>query len=326
MVQRKWILRGAPPIPSFAEDDDSRYTTVTATNGTQQRVKLVGIAGLEKRGIDVRKRNEAVIGSVVDGNLDSLMALAKEVTALAESLGRQTGGGSDADAEANAVLAESAQQLGLVTTKDIVGGGGSSELYLSELARNVAEYLTDDKRGVLRRAGGIITLVDLWATFNRARGGVELVSPKDFHQAAQLWERLRLPVRLRAFRSGVLVVQGSDRTDEATVRALLALLRERRAAPPDHDVSWDWAEYGQGLTAQDVGDKFGWSLGVAQEELEMAEDRGVLCRDLGVEGVRFWENLLDTPGDRDERKRAAKEQAQEIEDKIIKSLKAAGFA
>ncbi|KAG4432843.1 hypothetical protein IFR05_011682 [Cadophora sp. M221] len=113
-------------------------------------------------------------------DLEALMASAKEIVALAESFS-SSGGGAETNAVANA--------LGLVTTKDMLGGGSNSEsLYISELSRNLADFLTDDARGVLRKAGGIISLVDLWAVFNRARGGVELVSPLDFEKAARLWE------------------------------------------------------------------------------------------------------------------------------------------
>jgi ESCRT-II complex subunit VPS36 len=33
-------------------------------------------------------------------------------------------------------------------------------------------------------------------------------------------------------------------------------------------------------------------VGVATEELEMAEERGALCREQGLDGLRFWENFL----------------------------------
>ena len=32
----------------------------------------------------------------------------------------------------------------------------------------------------------------------------------------------------------------------------------------------------------------------AAEELEMAEEKGVVCREESVEGLRFWENWLVT--------------------------------
>ncbi|KAG4434540.1 hypothetical protein IFR05_009981 [Cadophora sp. M221] len=281
MQQRKWLLQGAPPVPTAAEQTTSGSGTSTPTG---ERVKTVGIAGLEQRRLDMRKNNELVIGNAFE-DLEALMASAKEIVALAESFS-SNGGGAETNAVANA--------LGLVTTKDMLGGGSNSEsLYISELSRNLAEFLTDDARGVLRKAGGIISLVDLWAVFNRARGGVELVSPLDFEKAARLWEKLHLPVRLREFKSGVLVVQSSDRTDEKTIRTLLAWLADLHVFPPDKNLSWDWQVFGRGVTAQDAAERFGWSIGVAEEELEMAEEKGVLCREEGIEGLKFWENWID---------------------------------
>ncbi|OTA79961.1 hypothetical protein M434DRAFT_401973 [Hypoxylon sp. CO27-5] len=321
MAQRKWLLQEAPPVPNGGTDDLRTDSFSKSGSGTG-RNKAAGIAGLEKMGLDRRKNNELVIGSAFE-DLEALMASAKEIVALAESFARQVNGGTEkATSEANALLAESASQLGLVTTKDIVGGGsgsGSESLYLSELSRNLAEFLTDDARGVLKKAGGIISLVDLWAMFNRARGGVELVSPNDFEKAARLWGKLRLPVRLRTFKSGVMVVQSRDRTDETTIKALLAWLRDLHNIPPDKDVPWDWQEFGLGVTAQDAAERFGWSIGVAEEELEMAEERGILCREEGIEGLKFWENYIDTGEYRNKPRR------QTDADKIIEALSAAGF-
>lgn len=319
MVQRKWLLRGAPPIPTSGDFSDNGGSSSGGNGNSGERVKMAGIAGLERRGQAMRKNNEIMIGSAFE-DLEALMARAKEIVELAERFARQVDGASGSSASENALLAESASQLGLITTKDIVGGSGDDSLYLSELARNLAEFLADDARGVLRRAGGIVSLVDLWAMFNRARGGVELVSPTDLERAARLWEKLRLPVRLRAFKSGVLVVQGRDRTDEVTCRALLTWLRALRDGPPDRDVPWDWRACGRGVTAQDAAERFGWSIGVAEEELEMAEERGVLCREEGIEGLTFWENLIDTGEGRD-----YKTQAQDDSDRVIRSLRESGL-
>ncbi|KAI6711435.1 vacuolar protein-sorting-associated protein [Diplocarpon mali] len=283
MQQRKWLLQGAPPVPTAAERTSSGAGN---PNPTGERVKTVGIAGLEQRRLEMRKNNELVIGNAFE-DLEALMASAKEIVALAESFSSSNG---MAGAESNAV----ANALGLVTTKDMLGGGSNSEsLYISELSRNLAEFLTDDARGVLRKAGGIISLVDLWALFNRARGGVELVSPLDFEKAARQWEKLKLPVRLRQFKSGVLVVQGSDRTDEKTIKTLLAWLNDLHIFPPDKEVEWEWKVFGRSVTAQDAAQRFGWSIGVAEEELEMAEERGALCREEGIEGLKFWENWIN---------------------------------
>lgn len=296
LVQRKWLLQSAPPIPKprpvsgSLEDGNSAQSAKSSVEIDKPRV--VGIAGLERRGLEQRQNNEAMIGSAFE-DLEALMTSAKEIIALAEQFASQANLGTNGSSEASALASQSASALGLVTTKDMLGSGsGSESLYVSELSRNLAEWLTDDTRGILKREGGIMTLVDLWAVFNRARGGVELVSPADFEKAARMWDTLKLPVRLRKFKSGLLVVQGRERTDEKTIASLLTWLQDLHQHPPAADATWDWQTYGRGVTAQETAENFGWSVGVATEELEMAEEAGALCREQGLDGFRFWENWL----------------------------------
>lgn len=293
MTQRKWLLQNAPPIPRPQQASSSVSNSYSDGQESQHsqdsQPKVVGIAGLERRGLELRKNNETVIGSAFE-DLEALMASAKEVVALAEKFAHQS---SDKGTEGDTLLAESATALGMVTTKDMFGSStGADSLYLSELSRHVAEYLTDDAKGVLRKEGGIMPLVDLWALFNRSRGGVELISPADFEKAARLWEKLGLPVRLRKFKNGLLVVQRHDWTDDKTIAQLLAWLQELHVVPPDVEVGWDWKTFGRGVTAQEAAVRFGWSIGVASEELEMAEEKGALCREEGVEGIKYWENWI----------------------------------
>ena len=294
IIQKKWLLRNAPPVPKPSQDLLGTTSLDSAQPYSQTlpaRPSAVGIAGLERRGLEARQNNEKVIGSAF-GDLEALMTSAKEVLQLAETFAESTGRSPHDSSDAQTTLSDSAAALGMVTTKDMLSG--SDTLYLSELSRNLAEYLTDDRKGVLHREGGIMTLVDLWAIFNRSRNGVELVSPTDFQRAAELWEKLKLPVRLRRFKSGLLAVQRSDWTDEKTIRSLETWLWEVRQKPPAEKVPWDWTRFGRGITAQEAAQRFGWSVGVATEELEMAEDSGVLCREEGIEGLRFWSNFLMT--------------------------------
>ncbi|KAF1942129.1 Vps36-domain-containing protein [Clathrospora elynae] len=301
LVQRKWLLQSAPPIPkprpASGTFNDSYTTKSDISSAEVERPRVVGIAGLERRGLEQRQNNEAMIGGAFE-DLEALMTSAKEIIALAEQFASQANLGTNGSSEASALASQSASALSLMTTKDMLGSGsGSESLYVSELSRNLAEWLTDDTRGVLRKEGGIMTLVDLWAVFNRARGGVELVSPADFEKAARMWDTLKLPVRLRKFKSGLLVVQGRDRTDDKTIASLLAWLKALHLEPPVTEVTWDWQAYGRGITAQETAERFGWSVGVATEELEMAEEAGALCREQGIDGFRFWENwLVNMPG------------------------------
>ncbi|KAL8839297.1 MAG: hypothetical protein Q9170_001814 [Blastenia crenularia] len=288
ITQRKWLLQNAPPIPKPNQPESTASHSLPDSR-PDSRPKIVGIAGLERLGLDLRKNNETVIGGAFE-DLRALMASAKEVVALAEKFAHQA---ADKGTQGDALLEESATALGMVTTKDMLGSNtGSETLYLSELSRDVAEYLTDDAKGILRKEGGIMSLVDLWAVFNRTRGGVELISPGDFEKAARLWEKLNLPVKLRQFRNGLLVVQRYDWTDDKTIAQLLDWLQELHVVPPVTEVDWDWKTFGRGITAQEAAVRFGWSVGVANEELEMAEEKGALCREESVVGVKYWENWI----------------------------------
>ncbi|RDW67158.1 ESCRT-II subunit protein VPS36 [Aspergillus mulundensis] len=295
LIQRKWLLYNAPPAPQQPSQSTPTSspdpTGLSAPVITQARSPGVGIAGLEQRGLEARKNNELVIGNAFE-DLEALMASAKQIVALAETLARESGlATGDSAAETSAVLSESAAALGMVTTKDMLGSSAGN-LYLSELSRNLAEYLTDDRKGVLQKEGGIMSLIDLWAVFNRSRNGVELISPSDFQRAAELWEKLKLPVRLRRFKSGLLVVQRYDWSDEKTLRQLQDWMADLRQIPPSDPVPWDWRLFGRPVTAQEAAQRFGWSVGVAAEELEMAEDKGIFCREEGIEGLKFWSNFI----------------------------------
>jgi ESCRT-II complex subunit VPS36 len=282
MVQRKWLLMSAPPIPQPNQRPSSPQNNLVRRPSDN----LAGLAGLERRGQQLRQNNEMIIGNAFE-DLEALMTSAKEVIALAERFSTQARTTNGVTSEADAILTQSASALGIATTRDTLG---SDNLYISELSRNIAEFLTDDSKGILKREGGIMSLVDLWAVYNRMRGGVELVSPTDFAKAAEMWDKLSLPVRLRKFKSGLLVVQGRDRTDDKTIASILAWLKSFHGYPPEAGANWDWRMFGRGVTAQETAAWFSWSVGVAQEELEMCEERGALCREQGVDGLRFWEN------------------------------------
>ena len=302
MIQRKWLVRDAPPIPNSQQapsTDVSEHGFTTVASLGRPLASSVGIAGLEQRDVQNRKNNEVVIGSAFE-DLEALMASAKTIVALAEKFAVESAKEHSGSTETNNVFSESAAALGIVTTRDMLKGSSDS-LYLSELSRNLAEYVTDDRRGILRGDGGIMSLVDLWAVFNRSRNGVELISPLDFQKAAQLWEKLKLPVKLRRFQSGLMVVQRFDWTDEKTLNQLKVWLEDLRESPPDTGVTWDWSCLGWGVTAQEAAQRFGWSIGVATEELEMAENSGLLCREESIVGLKFWLNhFLAEPEDQRE--------------------------
>lgn len=287
LQQRKWLLQSTLQHSSTSNG----FRDPAAAPPTNQP-RAVGIAGLERKGDSLVRQNRDVIENAFE-DLDALMASAKQIIALAEQFASQTRSSSSENGGRTTEASDLLSQLNLTTTKDMLSlKNSTNNLYIMELSRSLAEYLTDDTQGILKREGGIISLVDLWSVFNRARGGVELVSPSDFAAATEMFDTLKLPVRRRQFKSGIVVVQERSRTDERTTASILSWLEMMQSNPPDLPTSWDWQLYGQGATATQAADFFGWSVGVATEELEMAEERGAICRDTGLEGVKFWKNFL----------------------------------
>jgi hypothetical protein len=80
-----------------------------------------------------------------------------------------------------------------------------------------------------------------------------LVSPTDLAGACGMFPKLRLPVGLMTFKSGLVVVRDSSTTEDVVERNVLRYL-----ASVDH-----------GVTALEVGGQFNWSVGVAMELLQV---------------------------------------------------------
>ncbi|KAK6341807.1 hypothetical protein TWF730_001297 [Orbilia blumenaviensis] len=303
MVQRKWLLEQAPTVPAITAG--AANLTLDAREGDVHQAppapteRIVGVRGLERQNLALRMNNQRAIAGAFE-DLEALMSRAKEIIALAENFATQLADNpSLANSDAKEALNQSASLMALrptdfSVTKDQISSSSSSlSLYHAELARSIADFLADDRRSILKKEGGAITLVDLWAVYNRARG-IELISPGDLESAAKLFDKLQLPVRLRQFKSGLLVVQERNRTDEKVAKAILAWLEEL-SGPETRGIVAD-TEWGRSVLARDAAEKFGWSIAVAIEELEMVEERGELVRDTSFEGVRWWRSPWYLPG------------------------------
>lgn len=308
IAERAWDRPPAAAVPPARTTNDS--TAALSANGSHGQLDGVsaadavperrgaGIGALQHRQQTIRDKGAVVMS---DGfqDLRTLMAHAKDLVALAESFSTRLSAApqSSLTAEARQFIADSSMALGLksaVVTKDVAG---REDVYRRELARQIAEFLLDAPNAALDRAGGVLTLADLYALYNRARRGSTVVAPEDLRGACEQFEPLGLGVVVRRFRSGVAVVQARSRTDAHTRRLVLDWLRDT-ASP-------QWR--GHGVTPTDAAARFRWSVAVAREELEMCEQSGDLCRDAGTAGDRFYENRIakfDYASWRQERQRA----------------------
>lgn len=243
----------------------------------EQHFPRLGIHGLANMSAKERHQTTELMGSLTD--LNSLMNKAQEMVALAESFAVRLASAPGVSIEAREALLQSSEALSLsspIVMREVAGS--QDELFYNELARQLAEFLDN---GVLVREGGILTLFDLYALYNRARG-ISLISPKDFYKACSKFEALKLPFRMRKFQSGVIVIQEAYYKED-TVKGMVIDYIKQLCTEQGKQV---------GITPQQVNQHFGWSVMVAQEELENAENSGQLCRDSSMEGTRFYLNFI----------------------------------
>ncbi|VDN11264.1 unnamed protein product, partial [Dibothriocephalus latus] len=125
-------------------------------------------------------------------------------------------------------------------------------------------------------SSGCIDLASAYCRINRARG-VELISPEDLLYAAKMMERLKLPLRLKRFESGVMIIELASESDESTTRSTLQCV-----------------ESNQCLSAGALARLAGIAPILARERLLQAEERGLLCRDDTDGGLLFYPNLFQT--------------------------------
>ena len=89
-----------------------------------------------------------------------------------------------------------------------------------------------------------MAVTDAYCRVNRARG-LELLSPEDFLQSCRLMKELNLPVKLREYDSGVLVLQLQSQSDaeldketfKLVMTHLIALVAERNSFLPSHSLN-----------------------------------------------------------------------------------------
>ncbi|KAK9453937.1 EAP30/Vps36 family-domain-containing protein [Dipodascopsis uninucleata] len=243
----------------------------TPTSEVPESLPKFGIHGLQRMNENELKQNTSLLTSLDD--LKSLMSKAKEMVSLAETFASKLSSAPGVPKDAREVLRDSSRALSLsspIVTREMAGGG--NDLFYAELARQLAEFLGN---GVLQLQGGIVTLFDLFALYNRARG-ISLISPNELYSACQTFEKLGLPLKLRRFKSGLWVVEEAKLSSADKLHSLISYIKSSE----------------RGLTAQDISLKFGWSVGVASEELYVAMELGQLCCDIVTEGTFYYHNKI----------------------------------
>ncbi|XP_050364958.1 vacuolar protein sorting-associated protein 36 [Argentina anserina] len=240
-------------------------------------VRMVGVSGILRKEQEMWETTDKSLQDAFQ-DLNALMSKAKEMVMLAEKMRQKLLSGSTKPTAAEDEELGSKQEMqdwmlsvGIISpvTKESAGA-----LYHQQLSRQLADFV----RLPLERAGGMMNLIDIYCLFNRARG-TELISPEDLLQACFLWEKFDVPVMLRKFDSGVMVIQNKSHSDEEIFARIKTL-----ATMPD--------ALRTGISASDAAITLGIAPGMAKEHLLTAESKGLLCRDISPDGFRFYVNLF----------------------------------
>ncbi|PPD75394.1 hypothetical protein GOBAR_DD27664 [Gossypium barbadense] len=241
-------------------------------------VRMVGVAGILRKEQEMWESTDKNLQDAFQ-DLNALMSKAKEMVTLAEKMrlkllsgtSSQTSGTNDEDMGSKEEMQDWLLSVGIISpvTKESAGA-----LYHQQLSRQLADFV----RIPLERAGGMINLIDAYCLFNCARG-TELISPDDMLQACSLWEKFDVPVMLRKFDSGVMVIQNKSHSDEEVFARIKSLVTKPEALRT-------------GISPTDTAMTLGIAPAMAKEHLLTAESKGLLCRDISPDGFRFYINLF----------------------------------
>ncbi|XP_006083635.1 vacuolar protein-sorting-associated protein 36 isoform X2 [Myotis yumanensis] len=237
MTQRRW--ENMPVSQSFQTN-----------RGPQPgRIRAVGIVGIERKLEEKRKETDKNISEAFE-DLSKLMVKAKEMVELSKSIANKIKDKQGDITEDETIRFKSyLLSMGIANpvTRETYGSGTQ---YHMQLAKQLA--------GILQAP-------------------LELLSPEDLVNACKMLEALKLPLRLRVFDSGVMVIELLSHKEEEMVASALETVSEKGS-----------------LTSEEFAKLVGMSVLLAKERLLLAEKMGHLCRDDSVEGLRFYPNLFMT--------------------------------
>ncbi|XP_032878154.1 vacuolar protein-sorting-associated protein 36 [Amblyraja radiata] len=258
LSQKRWERISVPqPVP--------------AGRSQPGRVKAVGIVGIERKLEEKRKETDKNISEAFE-DLSQLMKKAKEMVDLSKSIANKIKEKQGDISEDETIRFKSyLLSMGIAdpVTRETHGSGTH---YHMQLAKQLVAML----HAPLEEQGGMMALTEVYCLTNRARG-MELLSPEDLVNACKMFEALELPMRLRVFDSGVMVVQLQSHNEDEMIASALETVSERGF-----------------LSSEEYAKLVGISVLLAKERLLLAEKFGHLCRDDSVESLRFYPNLFLT--------------------------------
>ncbi|CAH8603777.1 Vacuolar protein-sorting-associated protein 36, variant 2 [Schistosoma haematobium] len=250
-------------------------------------------------GIGAIQRQQAARAVETDRNiteafddLNQLMNNASEMVKLSRLLAKKVRDtkGSDLSANEIAELRSAMLSMGVV---EVVSGGddrrSSSSLsgttFYIRLAHQVSSILFPLLKGQCsnhstdRLHTSCIDLATAYCRVNRARG-MDLISPEDLLRACRYLDKEKLPIRLKGYANGLLVLQLASEDEMETLKSTVELVEKRIS-----------------LSVDELAHIVNFSPFLAKARLLAVEEVGLICRDDSEAGLRFYPNYFLTRQD-----------------------------
>eukprot|EP00667_Euglena_gracilis_P010490 EG_transcript_10685 len=229
-----------------------------------------GVVGIIRNAEEQDRRTRATVESAF-ADLQALMRSARELTDIARRMEAQNARLQRTEEEEDE-FHQYLMGLGLASpvSRNTIGAKGD---FHAELSRQLCDFLQEP----LKQNSGTLSLIDVYCLYNRARGS-DLISPDDLLKACNLFAQLNLPLMLRHFPSGVIVVQSADLQPAVVHTTVLGFLEAHPC-----------------VTALQLAELLRVPLVLAAEYLSSMEAGGSLCRDEALEGVTFYRNFFAEP-------------------------------
>lgn len=233
-----------------------------------------GIHSLAKQQELKTFKNEQIINSSLD-DLQALLNKANEILELTESFKKL----SNTD---NNLHQRSLTTINQVTKDLLYDSNNESQkkLYLQEISRQLSDFLINDS--VLEQQGGIVTLLDLYALFNRGRIGINLISPEELFKSCEFFKSLKLPLILKKI-NNVLVVQDLKfGFEDGKLIEDIKIFIKNFGDEDQFDFKF--------TNILKISDAFNWSITITEEVLRIGLNLGELVVDQQISGKFYYLN------------------------------------
>jgi ESCRT-II complex subunit VPS36 len=279
--RKQWETTTSPIGHSGKTTTHGGSSTTGAPSSGRRRVGVDAILTANTR----RHQQAAILTTTAfGGDAEQLLSEAVDLVQIIEkyvaTLDRQQNNNDDDGNDSN-----NNQQL----VNLMQGMGMMSSLHRDDqLARQLADFLRPKFQE--HHDCHVITLTDVYCWFNRARGFSHLLSPDELLTAISSMEALKLGISRQTFASGLVVLRQDDGTSDDAVlhQRFLDLCHGGGGGggAPNHRLGY--------ITALQVSQVTQVPAVLALEQLQWAENQGVLVRDETVESIRFYPNQFNS--------------------------------